>query len=1027
MYTSYLNLFQTHTDYEIYLSANNTIPNVIYCTDENHMHYLRNDNNPNKPSILTKNYLTTVARENGTISFNICKDMGTEYITSISYSTDNGETWITTNNTNNKTENLVIDVNVNEGDKVLWKGNAIQMSDDGYDYVSNFSSTCEFDVRGNIMSLLYDDNFDNQTTIETIGCFYNLFGDFTEKSPKIVNASMLILPATTLAENCYYGMFEGCTSLINAPKLPATTLAKNCYSGMFRRCTSLVTAPELHATTLAELCCYEMFKGCTSLINAPKLPATTLAVSCYRGMFRGCTSLTIAPELPAIALADSCYYSMFQSCTSLTTAPKLPATSLPGMCYADMFNSCVNLNLITCLATNISGTRCTNNWVNNVSVTGTFIKHPSMEDWDIGNNGIPEGWTSTDAVSENYLTFNILSDGIINWRTSNASTTVKTISYSINDGEWTDITSSVSGISFNVSTGDKVRFKGNNRGYASSTNDYNTFAGSTASFDLEGNIMSLVDEVMFDYNTTLIFAYSYTFTYLFKTTNIIRANNLILPSIRLVSYCYYGMFNNCKNLIITPKLPATTLAYRCYSSMFLNCTNLINTPELPATILADYCYDNMFGYCTSLTTAPELPATQLTVDCYYAMFQYCTNLTMAPELPATILANDCYSFMFYGCTRLTKAPELPATTLAVYCYSHMFHACTSIKKTPKLPATTLAHGCYSNMFYNCSSLTIPPELPATTMEDWCYNNMFNSCTSLITVPLLPATQLADYCYSEMFQNCTSLTIAPELPATVLASNCYAGMFKGCTNLTTPPELQVTVLASSCYASMFWNCTSLITAPELPATTLVYNCYGHMFYNCTSLNYIKCMIETPNYNHTEEWVYNVAENGTFIGSPISSWLTGVNGIPEGWTTNVNIIESYESNGTIRIWLDDFGNGEEMIIEDYGSINDYFEEYIDSPYEFGGKPYEYTGEMIEWNGNDYYIWVFNEDAVEDNGLSDNCKYILTDTIDFQELDEMSVSYNYNNRICPYVAMLFDDLSTYEEGQDTNRFLVLVEDIS
>ena len=62
-------------------------------------------------------------------------------------------------------------------------------------------------------------------------------------------------------------MFSGCTSLTSAPELPATTLANGCYGGMFYNCSSLTTAPAA-------------------------LPATTLAIGCYAGMFQGCTSLS---------------------------------------------------------------------------------------------------------------------------------------------------------------------------------------------------------------------------------------------------------------------------------------------------------------------------------------------------------------------------------------------------------------------------------------------------------------------------------------------------------------------------------------------------------------------------------------------------------------------------------------------------------------------------------------------------------------------------------------------------------------
>ena len=101
--------------------------------------------------------------------------MGTEYITSISYSTDGGKTWNTTNNTDNKIQNAVITVSVSEGDKVLWKGDATQLgfydNNESDSVGSFFSSTCEFDVQGNIMSLLYGDNFKGKTTIENESAF----------------------------------------------------------------------------------------------------------------------------------------------------------------------------------------------------------------------------------------------------------------------------------------------------------------------------------------------------------------------------------------------------------------------------------------------------------------------------------------------------------------------------------------------------------------------------------------------------------------------------------------------------------------------------------------------------------------------------------------------------------------------------------------------------------------------------------------------------------------------------------------
>jgi hypothetical protein len=114
-------------------------------------------------------------------------------------------------------------------------------------------------------------------------------------------------------------------------------------------------------------------------------------------MFRNCTSLTTAPELPATMLASNCYNGMFYDCTSLTSAPELPAPELARCCYYFMFYGCSNLNYIKCLATDISATDCTKNWVNGVSSTGTFVKHPDVNSWAVGNSGIPSGWTVVDA------------------------------------------------------------------------------------------------------------------------------------------------------------------------------------------------------------------------------------------------------------------------------------------------------------------------------------------------------------------------------------------------------------------------------------------------------------------------------------------------------------------------------------------------------------------------------------------------------------------------------------------------------
>ena len=239
-------------------------------------------------------------------------------------------------------------------------------------YVNNIKCDANFNVGGNIMSLLYGDNFENQTVLTENYTFLRLFDTNSYVYNKIVDASNLILPATTLTYGCYYGMFQNCTSLVNTPVLPATTLAQQCYQEMFYSCTTLTTAPALSATTLANGCYFDMFRDCTSLVNVPSiLPATTLATECYGDMFHGCSSLTTAPELPATTLVDECYIEMFWECSSL--------------------------NYIKCLATDIPEFTSTLHWVDGVSSTGTFVKNASMSGWSTGVDGIPNGWTVIDA------------------------------------------------------------------------------------------------------------------------------------------------------------------------------------------------------------------------------------------------------------------------------------------------------------------------------------------------------------------------------------------------------------------------------------------------------------------------------------------------------------------------------------------------------------------------------------------------------------------------------------------------------
>ena len=312
---------------------------------------------PPTPTIQT--YLTIQSLEdNNTIGFK-CNLNNVKR--TISISTDNGVTW--TGKTSSTSGKIL--ATLNTGEKMLIKGDnssyAMSGTTEGsYNY---FTSTKQFVLEGNIMSLINSTNFENLNTLTSERTFYRLFYNCS----KLVSAENLSLPAMTLTRDCYGSMFVSCTSLTTAPALPATALAQNCYAGMFHNCSSLTTAPEL--------------------------PATTLANYCYQHMFWQCTSLTTATELPATTLAEGCYQEMFAVCTSLTTAPALPATTLVDNCYNGMFDGCTKLSYIKAMFTTIPGTDYTYDWVRGVASTGTFVKNKDAT-WNVtGTYGIPTGWT----------------------------------------------------------------------------------------------------------------------------------------------------------------------------------------------------------------------------------------------------------------------------------------------------------------------------------------------------------------------------------------------------------------------------------------------------------------------------------------------------------------------------------------------------------------------------------------------------------------------------------------------------------
>ena len=214
--------------------------------------------------------------------------------------------------------------------------------------------------------------------------------------------------------------------------------------------------------------------------------------------------------------------------------------------------------------------------------------------------------------SQDYLTFDVITNGTILWK--QVGDVSRTITYSKDNGTtWTEINATTAGTAINVTVGDKILFKGTNQSYAVDRSNYSGFDGGTATYNIQGNIMSLVYGDNFVGKTTM--SGTYNFCSLFKQSMAVSAENLILPATSLTNHCYRAMFSKAHNLTVAPALPATTLGEYCYYYMFEECA-ISSAPELRASTLVSNCYGNMFTGCRSLNyikcLATTIPANCLT-------------------------------------------------------------------------------------------------------------------------------------------------------------------------------------------------------------------------------------------------------------------------------------------------------------------------------------------------------------------------------------------------------------------------------
>ncbi|MDO4801908.1 MAG: BspA family leucine-rich repeat surface protein, partial [Prevotellaceae bacterium] len=816
-----------------------------------------------------------------------------------------------------------------------------------YKYIL-ISSTNDISASGNIMSLLYGEDFEDKFTLNERNTFAGLFaGSSTSKNTTLKDVSKLKLPATTLSNGCYYDLFCNCSNITTSPYLPAETLVTNCYYSMFSGCTNL---------SKVEVAFKEWSDGATNFWM------NTVSSS---GEF-------ICPE----GLADP---------------PSRGGSTVPTGWNITRKSSGPQY---LCLTAKEDGAIT-------LTKTGEFTITPALEYSKDGTE-----WTNVTFGSA----ITVANEELLYIRAGQAGTAGTNSTFNESLDKYISISSTgdiaASGCIMSLFNGDEAEFEDIKEVPAFAF--CNLFAGCTTLSNISKLRMSVTTLAEHCFNgmfsntgiatipATLLSATTLAegcYEDMFKDCESLTiVPTGLLPATTLQSYCYTGMFEGCAELTSIPAtlLPATTLATYCYKDMFMNCSKLatiegvtssnrliksstmkdyccenmfngtalssINTGCIfynystlaqgcfsgmfancvsltsiddgifPTSSTVAECYKNMFKNCVTLQTAPKLNATTIQTNSYESMFEGCVELINAPTFKSgyiTLQENSCKN-MFKGCIKLAIAPVMDIHFVAANCCANMFEGCSLLNSTPTLSASTLYVGCYSEMFKDCVALEAVPALNSTNLAENCYFGMFRGCTSLATAslnatsttqlykgcyaemfdgcealetaPTLNSTKLAENCYAAMFRGCAALTTAPTLPATTLVKGCYANMFSGCELLATAPVLSSTALAENCYAGMFSNCIALTEAPSLVATALVKGCYANMFDGCTLLNSIDVKFtawpeneseEDDDYMATNNWLKDVAATGTFTSPITPTYLECIHGdsyIPERWKQN-----------------------------------------------------------------------------------------------------------------------------------------------
>lgn len=561
-------------------------------------------------------------------------------------------------------DGLLKSLNLSAGDRLRIKSAISNPVENTY-YFAESSNTITYNVSGNIMSLVYGDDFvgnDNlNDTITSDGYtpFISMFSDDT----KIRSAVNLCLPSFILSPSMYRGMFSYST-LETAPTIIPAMICEHCYYEMFYNCeylTGNIVIPEpIGLSDIINNAYYHMFTDspninvdCLASMNKEIIPNALIDIGISKGRF----------VLPWDGLTYSNVDGEFKA----------------------------ELKRFEDQSFEVSDTRITKMFKFSPDVLGETL---SLTNNDILLGTLYAGvnyYSYPDTISlieplkyfkEQPLTFEAIDNCEFIWESSDDHTAYANyfykspdkLKYSINGGPWINYTGGVivpkgSKISWRSSEAISIEqdetdpdiliytyFKINTNG------DCKDEAGNSyGRFNVSGNIMSLFSDSFEDLDTIngcignlQISSDNEGFDRpgIFDRCHIISARNLVLPAINLSDYCYAGMFHLSSlqepPAILPVKNPRNVIG--CYSHMFDGCTNLQTGPIIMVASTYDFSENEELGQktvSTILTNGFNVNRSYLSDDTWISVsYNYSYNR-----------CGNLFDYMFRG-TSIVNAPDI---------------------------------------------------------------------------------------------------------------------------------------------------------------------------------------------------------------------------------------------------------------------------------------------------------------------------------------------------------------------------------